>query len=223
MLGGCSGVHAIPTPTPTHLASAAGREFVPSPTPEADDTTSPLPTLPPMSTPGPGTLVIAGESLVIYPVDGTPKRVLEYTLPSETVIAALSDLFGSEPVVSTVAEEFCAPGYEKHAWGNVSALTEFAWLPDQATVEVDALTASQSGIAIVSSLGVGVGDDATAAFASQPREFGDQGEDDGKTFFELYFDVVDSLGPSAAGEIWGEDMVVEGVAAPIVPWAAGGC
>jgi hypothetical protein len=148
-----------------------------------------------------------------------------YSIPSKKFIARLSALFGAEPVVSAVPSGGdCEPPYTQSDWGGFDVNTDYVWLPRGANVEVQATTASQGEFAVVSSLGIGVGDDSTAVFASQSPDFKESGEYGGKQYSYLSFGVIDQNdGFSSGGYIGAVDGKVDNVTSPVVPGISENC
>lgn len=194
--------------------------------------TSTLPALAPVPTPAAGTIVIAGSELLLYPADGTSMLAISYEENPAVFRVLLTDLFGYEPEFTHHdSEGDCDPSYDRYGWGQFGIVTNSTWIPDGYTVEVNTSVASQSGISIVSSLGVGVGDDFSAQRAHYP-EFTTSALHEGHDYTDLYFDVTPSTFTGGDGEIYDGDMgvllaamddVVYVVAAPVIVGAGSSC
>lgn len=190
---------------------------------------SPTPTA--VSSPQDGTIVLTGSELVIYPRDGSSTMAISYTSDPAQFERALTELFGFEPQFShheTAGD--CDPTYDRYAWGGFALITNSAWIPDAYKVELNSSVAAESGIAIVSSLGVGVGDD-----DSTQRDLADSTTTaihEGHVYRELYYDVTPSSfiggdGESYDGEMGGllaaVDDEVYVLAAPVIVGAGSSC
>lgn len=227
MLGGC--------------ATPLG-EDAPPPVPTLSElpTTSPTPTLPPLPPipePEAGTIVIGGQALTIYPKDGSEPQILPYSMPSDEFIDTLSAVFGEEPVLSSyVMQGVCDPSFDQAAWGDgVAVRTNFDWLPPEEKVEIDVIVSSLNGFQIVSSLGLGIGDDDTAYFEwarGQEDAYTSASEDKGQLFTELGYDARDApfvdddgnpFTMSVGGVLWATDGIIHYISAPEIFGLAGGC
>ena len=225
MLGGCATPLGEDGPPPVPTLS------------ELPTATPTLPPLPPIPEPQPGTIVIGGQALTIYPKDGSAPQTLAYSVPNDAIIASLTGLFGAAPVLTAVAGDGnCSPSFTRRAWGDFQVRTDFGGFADPTYVEVYSETSSEAGVTILSSLGIGPDDVSAGVFAATPANLKLEGEYDGEDYFFIYFDFIGLSTPDAdvtlsnddgtfpsGGYMYGTDGVVERVVAPAEPAYGAGC
>ena len=174
-------------------------------------------------------IVIGGSEFTTVLADGTVRDTVPYTGDPAAALSLLTGLFDQEPVVTGMPEQHCSPSFTRADWsGAVKLDTEFAWLPEGQLFDLVVTEPSHNGIAISSTVGLQVGDDASAFIAGLPPEQVELYELDGVTTGAAAFEVEGGEFFPEGYDAWGgqlliEGMAVDGIASPILFLASSTC
>jgi hypothetical protein len=172
--------------------------------------------------------VIAGSEIRVLDAQGSQLDSLPYSVEAAVASAFFTELFGAEPVVTTVESDGpCMPNATIELWDDAFRLAHGDMvLPEGQRVVVAADAAEAHGIALETPGGVAVGDPIDLLEADIPVELRNEPvpHDDG-VFVQVDYDIVEEermpIGTWEAGQAvyWGakatgEDSVVNGMVAP---------
>ena len=201
-LGGC----VTPTPEPTPKAEA------PSPPPSA------------IAEPEATSIVVGGTEMSIE-FDDNSSETFAYSSEPNTAIAALTEAFGVEPVVTDVPEKSCGSAETTNAWDDFVIFSDSGYLPDGQLF--GARVSGSTPLPVEASDGSVLGEDNTAVFEATDDRHKDQWESEGvvntRTFFDLQDfedgDILYQENPATDAIAWGgatdaKDGIVWRIGAP---------
>jgi hypothetical protein len=189
-------------------ASPGEPQASPTPASTPAPTSTPRPT--PTAEPEVASIVIGGSEFTTVLADGTVRDTVPFSSDPQAVVALLTELFESEPVVADVAEEHCSPSFTRADWsGAVKLDTEFDWLPEGQRFVILASAPVHHGIALTSTVGKTVGDDASDLIATLPAEQIQMYEWEGETRGSVAYAVEGGGFPPKGYDAWGALVLVE--------------